>query len=329
MIDLKTTYMGLKLKSPVIAGSSGITNSVKQIKQLEEAGAGAVVLKSLFEEQIQLEIKNVLSASEQNNAYPEAGDYIRTYTRSNTLGKYLEFVKEVKAAVSIPIIASINCMSASDWTDFATDIEAAGADALELNIYELPVDRNISADSYDKKYIDILRMVKRKVKIPVSVKIGPNFSNLVRVVDQLHANGAAGVVLFNKFYTPDFDLDQLEFTSSEVLSTPHDLYAGLRWTGIVKGKLPVVQLAASTGIHDGAGAVKQLLAGAQVVQLCSALYLHGPAIVGEIHHFIDAFMKQWRFTSVDEFRGRMSYKNIGSPAVYERAQFMKYFSNHD
>lgn len=326
MINLATNYMGLALKNPFVAGSSGLTNSVKQIKQLEEAGVGAVVLKSLFEEQIKMDVAGVLASSEQNS-YPEAEDYIRNYTRVNSVQKYLELIKDVKAAVSIPVIASINCVSATDWTDFAKDIELAGADALELNIYEMPNDKNISADSYDKKYFDILRMVKKKVTIPVAVKIGPYFSNLVRVVDQLKANGAGSVVLFNKFYTPDFNLDTLEFTSSEVMSSPADLNRGLRWTGVVKGKLPKVEIAASTGVHDGSGAVKQILAGAQVVQLCSTLYLNGFGVIGEMKETLEKFMDKWSFENIEDFRGRLSYGNIESPKVYERAQFMKYFSD--
>ena len=327
MIDISTKFMGLTLRNPIVAGSSGLTNSVNQIKQLQEAGVGAVVLKSLFEEQIKMEVSSMISSNEHNSTYPEAEDYIRNYTKINSVGKYLDFVKEVKEAVAIPVIASINCLSVADWTDFARDIEAAGADALELNIYNMPVDRNVSADSYDKVYLDILRSVKRKVKIPVAVKIGPYFSNIVRVVDQLVANGAGAVVMFNKFYTPDFDLNTLEFTSSEVMSSPMDLYRGLRWTGIVKGKLPKVEIAASTGIHDGAGVLKQLLAGAQVVQLCSTLYLNGFGVVGQIRKDMEAFMDKWSFESIDNFRGRLSYENIKSPAVYERAQFMKYFSD--
>lgn len=328
MIKLATTYMGLALKNPILAGSSGLTNSVTQIKLLEKAGVGAVVLKSLFEEQIKIDVRSVISSNEQNTAYPEAEDYIRNYTKMNSVAKYLDYIREVKTAVSIPIIASINCTSVADWTDFARDIEAAGADALELNIYEMPVDRNISADSYDKVYIDILRSVKKKVKIPVSVKISFYFSNIIRVVDQLIANGASAVVMFNRFYTPDFNLDTLEFTTSEVMSLPTDLYRGLRWTGIVKGKLPKVEIAASTGIHDGQAAIKQILAGAQVVQLCSTLYLNGFGVVSEMEAELKKFMEKWSFESVNDFRGRMSYQNIKSPALYERAQFMKYFSDH-
>lgn len=327
MADLNTNYMGLSLKNPIIAGSSGLTNSVKMIKQLEEAGVGAVVLKSLFEEQIKLNVSDMIALSEQNYSYPEAEDYIRNYTKMNTVQQYLDFVKEVKMTVGIPVIASINCITASDWTDFAAEIENAGADALELNIYELPVDKNISSESYEKKYFDILRMVKRKVKIPIAIKIGDTFTNLVRFVDQLHAYGASSVVLFNKFYTPDFDLKNLSFDSAEVMSSPSDLNRGLRWTGIVKGKLPRVEIAASTGVHNGEGAVKQILAGAQVVQICSTLYINGISVVAQILNDIEAFMALKDFNSTEQFRAMLSYGNIASPSVYERSQFLKYYSN--
>jgi dihydroorotate dehydrogenase (fumarate) len=319
--------MGLTLKNPLIAGSSGLTSSVKQIKQLEEAGVGAVVLKSLFEEQIRIDVHNTLKNSYKNEAYPEAEDYIRNYTKMNSVHNYLNFIEEAKAAVDVPIIASINCMTASDWTDFAKSIQDAGADAIELNIYELPIDKNITSDSYEKKYYDILRMVKRKVTVPIAIKIGSNFSNLIRVVDQLNANGASSVVMFNKFYNPDFDLDSLEFISSEVMSSPIDNQSILRWIAIVNGTLPKIQLAASTGIHDGGAFTKQILAGAQVVQICSTLYKNGFGVVGEMLEFITDFMEEWQFESIDEFRGRMNYKNVDSPAMYERTQFLKYFSS--
>lgn len=319
--------MGLELKNPIIAGSSGLTNSVNHIKQLEDAGVSAVVLKSLFEEQIRMDVEGTLAADESTSAYPEAEDYIRNYTKMNSVQKYLELVKEAKGAVSIPVIASINCVSASDWLNFAKDIEVAGADALELNIFELPNDKNLSSDEYDKKYFEIVSRVKKTINIPVAVKIGPFFSNLVKTVDQLDANGVNAVVLFNKFYTPDFDLNTLEFTSSNVMSSSADLYRGLRWTGIIKGTLPTVEIAASTGIHDGEAVIKQLLAGAQVVQLCSTLYLNGMSVVADMRSSMEKFMEKWNFETIDDFRGRLSYKNIENPQVYERAQFMKYYSN--
>ncbi len=327
MTQLNTTYMGLTLKNPLVAGSSGLTNSVKQIKHLADSGIGAVVLKSLFEEQINLEVNNVLGSNDQNLGYPEAEDYIKGYTKMNSLQKYLELIKEAKQEVEIPIMASINCLSASDWVEFAGDIEKAGADGIVLNVFELPTDRNKTSNEIEQKYIDIIKAVRKIVSIPVAIKIGHNFTNLIRMVDQLYANGAQGVVLFNRFYEPDFDLQKLEFVSSEVMSSPSDLRSVLRWTGIVKGALPKVEIAASTGIHDGSGAIKQLLAGAQTVQLCSTLYLNGFDTINEILSEMKTFMNSWNFTKIDDFRGRMSYSNIPNPTVYERAQFMKYFSS--
>ncbi len=326
MAQLTTTYMGLKLKNPMVAGSSGLTSSVNQIRQLADAGIGAIVLKSLFEEQISNEVYHLIETGDPGN-YRDADDYIRHYTRMNSVYKYLELIAEANAAVSLPVIASINCTSASEWTGFASDLEKAGASAIELNIYELPSDRNKLSEEVEKKYIDIIRSVKQKVSIPVAVKIGPYFTNLVRLVDQLNAHGAQAVTLFNRFYEPDFNLDTLEFTSSEVLSSPGDMRELLRWTGIVKGALPKVEIAASTGIHHGAAAIKQLLAGAQVVQLCSTLYLNGFETIGKITGEIEKFMGQWNFSCIEDFRGRMSYQNMSDPSVYERAQFMKYFSN--
>ena len=325
MTQLNTSYMGLQLKNPVVAGSSGLTNSVKQITQLVEAGVGAIILKSLFEEQINNEVTHVIESND--SGYPEAEDYIKGYTKMNSVQKYIELIKDAKAAVDVPVLASINCLSASDWVEFAGDIEKAGADGLVLNVFELPTDRNKTSDEIEQKYIDIIKAVKAIVSIPVAMKIGHNFTNLVRMVDQLYANGASSVVLFNRFYEPDFDLKKLEFISSEVMSSPSDLRSVLRWTGIVKGTLPNVEIAASTGIHDGSGAIKQLLAGAQTVQLCSTLYLNGFDVIGEVIADIKEFMNSWNFTKIDDFRGRMSYTNIPNPTIYERAQFMKYFSN--
>lgn len=327
MINLETTYMGLKLKNPIVAGSSGLTNSINQIKQLANAGVGAIVLKSLFEEQINGEISNLVNVSGQHNDYPEAEDYIKQYTRSNSIQKYLDLVKDAKSTVNVPIIASINCITASDWVNFAKDIQNAGADAIELNIYELETNKNRPAESIEERYFEIIRAVKAQVTIPIAVKIAPHFTNLVRFIDQLIAFGASSVTLFNRFYEPDFNLDKLEFTSSEIMSTPADLNRGLRWTGIVKGQLPRVEIAASTGIHNGQAVIKQILAGAQVTQLCSTLYLNGSEVIPQILTDLETFMNKWQFNSVNDFRAYLSYKNIESPQMYERAQFMKYFSS--
>lgn len=327
MNRLETTYLGLKLKNPLVAASSGLTNSVEKIKEMAEAGIGAVVLKSIFEEQINNEVTNMLEKDVQNASYPEAEDYIKNYLRDNTVTRHLELVRKVKDAVDIPVIASVNCISSAEWTTFAKDFEEAGADALELNIFYLPTDRNEKPGVVEQLYVDVLQKVINEVSIPVAVKFGLNHSNIIGMVDKLKANGAEGVVMFNRFYEPDIDLETLELTSSEVFSSPTDLRRALRWTGMVASAIRNIDIAASTGIHDADAVIKQLLAGAQVTQLCSTLYLNGTKVIPEVLEKLNAFMEKWNFESIEDFRGRLSYKNIPDPLMYERSQFMKYFSN--
>jgi dihydroorotate dehydrogenase (fumarate) len=326
MINLETTYLGLKIKNPLVAASSGITGSVDKIRKLEEAGIGAVVLKSVFEEQINNEVNSVLLQDAHNTGYPEAEDYIRNYLQDNTVTKHIQLIEESKKAVEIPVIASINCVSANHWTTFAKDFQEAGADALELNIFYVPVKRGEDPQALEHLYLDVLQKVKKVVSIPVSVKIGMYHSNIIGMVDKLKAAGAKGVVMFNRFYEPDIDLDKLELTSSEVFSSPVEIRHTLRWVGLVASEVNEMDIAASTGIHDGKAVARQLLAGAKVAQLCSALYIHGNSIIPEMLTEVADFMRKWNFRKIDDFRGRLSYKNIPDPMLYERSQFMKYFS---
>jgi dihydroorotate dehydrogenase (fumarate) len=325
MTTLETSYMGLKLKNPIIVASSGLTNSVAKIKDLENACVGAVVLKSIFEEQINNEVNHLINRDPQN-LYPEAEDYIWNYTRNNSITHHLNLLSEAKKETEIPIIASINCMSASEWTVFAKEFENAGADALELNLFFVPTDRNKSAVEIEQLYFRILSEVKKNVKIPVSVKIGFYYTNLVSMADKLVANGADALVLFNRFYEPDINIEKLELNASEVFSSPQDIRRSLRWIGLISSQLPKVEIAAATGIHDGEAVIKQLLAGAQVTQICSTVYINGTQIIPGMLSDLKAFMKKWNFKKIDDFRGRLSYKNIPDPMLYERAQFMKYFS---
>ena len=327
MSNLETTYLGLQLKNPLVAASSGLTSSVEKIKELEKAGVGAVVLKSIFEEQINNEVTSMLEKDQHNTGYPEAEDYIKGYLRDNTVAKHLELLEEAKKAVDIPIIASVNCVSSDEWTTIAKDFQDAGADAIELNIFYVPTDRNEKPGEVEQLYINVLRKVKAEISIPVSVKFGLYHSNIVGMADKLLANGASGIVMFNRFYEPDINLDTLELTSSEVFSSPADVRKTLRWVGLVSSKVHKLDIAASTGIHDGSAVIKQILAGAQVAQLCSTLYLNGAGVVTEIVAEISEFMKKWNFENIEDFRGRLSYKNIPDPLMYERSQFMKYFSN--
>lgn len=326
MANFETTYLGLKLKNPLVAASSGLTSSVEKIRELEAAGIGAVVLKSIFEEQINNEVSGLLEKNVQNNAYPEAEDYIKGYLRDNTVRKHIDLIRETKQAVNIPVIASVNCVSASEWTTFSKEFQNAGADALELNIFYVPTDRNEKPGVTEQIYIDILKKVKQEVTIPVSVKFGLYHSNIVGMAEKLKANGAAGIVMFNRFYEPDINLDTLELTASEVFSSPHDIRRTLRWVGLVSSEVPNLEIAASTGIHDGQAVLKQILAGARVAQLCSTLYLNGSGVIGKMLEEMYEFMKKWNFKKPEDFRGRLSYSKIPDPMMYERAQFMKYFS---
>jgi dihydroorotate dehydrogenase (fumarate) len=325
MTNLETSYMGLKLKNPIVVASSGLTNSVLKIKDLETAGAGAVVLKSIFEEQINNEVSHLINRDPQN-LYPEAEDYIWNYTRNNSITHHLNLLSEAKKETEIPIIASINCMSASEWTVFSKEFENAGADALELNLFIVPTDRKKTSEEIEKLYYRVVREVKQKVGIPVSVKIGFYFTNLISFADNLVANGADALVLFNRFYEPDINIEKLELTSSEVFSTPADISRSLRWTGLVSSQLPKVEIAAATGIHDGEAVIKQLLAGAQVTQICSSVYINGSQVIPGMIKDLEGFMRKWNFKKIEDFRGRLSYKNIPDPVLYERSQFMKYFS---
>ncbi len=322
MIDLSTTYAGLELKSPLIVSSSGLTHSIERIKKMALAGAGAVVLKSLFEEQIQYEI-GIMSAGSD---YPEAGDYVKTYARENSLESYLSVIRGAKEMVSIPVIASINCMKADEWIEFAKKIEDAGADALELNIYFLPIQKDKNPREYETAYLDLVTKVKEKTTLPVMVKLGSGFSNITWMVQQLYMRGVEAVVLFNRFYSPDINTDDMTFGSAEVLSSPADLRNTLRWIGIVSSQVKEIDLAASTGVHSGMAAVKQILAGATAVQVCSVLYRNGIDYLRDMIAEMKKWMEKNSHESLSDFRGKLNYGNLEDPSVYERAQFIKYFS---
>ncbi len=324
MADLTTKFVGLEMRNPIIVSSSGLTDSVEKIRKLEEAGAGAVVLKSLFEEQILFEASRL---SEQSD-YPEADDYLRHYTRTNNVDKYVYLVEAEVKEPRIPVIASINCISDSEWFDFARKIEEAGAHALELNVYFLPSGKDTGSRIYEKLYLDIAEKVKSRVDIPVVMKLGPNFTNLVNLVDLLYHRGIDGVVLFNRFYSPDINIRDMKMTSSDVFSSPSDLRFSLRWVAILSSLVEQVDIASSTGVHDGEAVIKQLLAGAHAVQVCSAIYKHGPEHITKMLDELSKWMEEKNFAGLDAFRGMMNYDSIPDPQVYERSQFMRYFSDH-
>jgi len=326
--NFETKLMGLSLKNPLVAASSGLTGSLEQIVQLEKHGIGAVVIKSLFEEQISNETAIMLHQNLPQNSNPEAAAYISNYTRDNSMHHHLDLVRKAKSTVSVPIIASINCFSGEEWVNYGAELQAAGADALEVNAFILPAERKTTSADIEFRYLDILTELNKRVKIPIAMKISSNFTNLVSMVDRLKANGAASVVLFNRFYEPDIDLDTLTFGSSPIYSSQSEIYRTLRWMGILSDKVKNIDLVASTGIHDGEALVKLLLTGATSVQLCSTLYLNGLSQIEAILNYLDEFMKKRDYRSLSDFRGAMNYAALPNHAIYERAQFMKYFSGH-
>lgn len=324
MLTLETNYLGLALKSPLIVSSSGLTDSAVKIKRLEALGAGAVVLKSLFEEQISYEAGILV----ENGHYPDAHDYITSYARNHSVEEYLKLIEEARKAVKIPVIASINCMSSNEWISFARDIEQAGADALELNVFFIASNKDRSSEQYENLYNELIVKVRQVTHLPLAVKIGHQFTNLAGMVHNLYIRGARGVVLFNRFYEPDIDIEKLTPVTSSVFSSPDDIRQSLRWVGIISDEVANIDIAASTGIHDGKAVIKQLLAGAKAVQLCSVLYNKGVEHLSVVTREVEDWMKRKGYHSPDEFRGMLNYKKIPDPSVYERSQFMKYFSSY-
>jgi len=341
MENLQTSYLGLKLRNPLIAGSCGLTNSISKIKELALKGIGAVVIKSLFEEQINIETNNAIKSEEGDVKtftqapgklfgkriydYDEAYSYIFDFAKTNTLEKYLDFLKEAKSSVDIPVIASINCVSNHDWHTFAKRIQDTKVDALELNIYILPSDWRRSGEENEKIYFDIIREVRNYVNMPIAVKISYYFSSLVQSVQKLSESGIKGLVLFNRPYNTDFNIDKIGLSHGSIFSSDEEYTHTLRWISILSGHVKC-DLSASTGVHDYKAFVKHLLAGATTVQIASALYREGFDVIPEILENTVEWMKNHKFETVESFRGKLSQKNLENPAAIERVQFMKLYS---
>jgi len=314
--------MGLNLKNPVIVSSCGLTGKMATLKSCADAGAGAVVLKSIFEEQIQAEVDGLMKESEPTLGHPEAADYISRYGRQDAVNGYLKLIREAKQDLGIPVIASVHCVTAGTWIEFASKVEEAGADALELNVFVLPSDPRHDGSANEQIYFDIAKAVKKQVKIPVALKIGSYFSGLSKTVLNLSRSGIDALVLFNRFFNIDFDIEKMELVPAPYISTPEEIVLPLRWISILSGEAGC-DLAATTGVHSGADVVKQLLAGATAVQVCSALYKNGVDHLAKLLGETTEWMDRHRYESIDQFRGKMSQEESKNPAAYLRVQFMK------
>lgn len=325
MTDFTTQYLGLYLKNPIIAASSSYTGNIKHLKELEKSGVSAVVLKSIFEEEIINDFHHNMDMDDKFHSSLEFLDYYDYDLKKESLDKYIQLIKDAKQELYIPVIASINCVSSQDWTDFAVQFEKAGADALELNIFILPSDNQKTAQDIENEYIKIITKVKSSINIPVSVKMSHYFTNISEMISKLDQTGISGLVLFNRSYSPDIDIDKLEITSSNIFSNPNDFTLPLRWIALNSNKVNC-SLAASTGIHDASSAIKLLLAGADVIQLASTIFINGPEQVTKILGELEEWMGKHKFLNIDQFRGKLTNDNK-NPAEFERVQFMKYFGN--
>jgi len=326
-MDLTTTYLGLKLRSPLVPAASPMSEEIDTIKAMEDNGASAVVLYSLFEEQLRQDRLELAQSLESGtNSFAESLTYFPE-PEEFRLGpeEYLKHIAKAKAACKLPIIASLNGSSVGGWTKYAKGIEEAGADALELNIYHIPTDTSVTSAQVEQTYLDILKAVKAEVKIPVAVKLSPFFTNFANMAKRMDEAGANGLVLFNRFYQPDIDLESLEIRPNILLSTPMAMRVPLRWIALLSGKLKA-NLAATSGIHRASDVLKMLMAGADVTMLCSTLIRHGARQIGVIERDLVAWMEEHEYSSVTQLKGSLSQKNCANPSAFERAQYMKAIS---
>lgn len=324
MADLSVTYMGMELENPIVVASSSLTSTLEGVRHCADSGAGAVVLKSIFEEQIEAETAEV-EREAMPYQHPEAFDYVRQTAMQMSQDKYLKLIKDSKKAVSIPVIASLNCVNPGWWTSYAVKIADAGADALELNIALLPTDPLRTAREIERTYTKIIDSVLKKINLPVAVKIGPYFTSLPHMARELSGAGASALVLFNRFYQLDIDIEKMCLTPGYHFSSPDEIHVPLRWVAILFTQVRC-DLAATTGVHEGAAVIKQLLAGARVVQVCSTLYRNGLGRIEEMTRELSSWMDKQGYGAIEDFRGRMSMEFSDKPEQYERLQYIKVYS---
>lgn len=308
-MDLSTTYLGLKLRTPLVPSASPLSEEVDHIKEMEDAGAAAVVVHSLFEEQ-----------TEGDHAESQSPFRIDPET-------YLKHIAEAKRCVKIPIIASLNCTTLGGWLSYARQITDAGADALELNIYKIPTHTKVTGSTIEKGYIDTVRSVRAATNIPLAIKLGPYFSNFANMAACLDALGVDGLVLFNRFYQPDIDLGKMTVEPHLMLSSPMEMRLPLRWIGILFGKLRA-NLAATTGIYQASDIIKMVLAGADVTMLCSVLMRHGIAHIRRLEEEVSQWMEENKHSSLSELKGRLSHENCADPSAFERDQYVRALSTY-
>ncbi len=330
MVDLSTTYLGLQLKNPVVASASPISKKLDGIRALEDAGASAVVMYSLFEEQIvneSLALDHFLNRG--TDTYAESLTYFPDLQNYNVgPEEYLNLIRKAKQAVSVPVIGSLNGVSTGGWIEYAKKIEEAGADALELNVYYLPTDVNLTSQEMEQAYLDLVKDVRAQVNIPLAVKLSPFITALPNLANRLVQTGANGLVLFNRFMQPDLDIETLEVSTNLVLSNSNELRLPLRWIAILYGRIEA-DMALTSGVHTAQDVLKSMMAGASVTMLASSLLTNGVKHIGEILSDIENWMEKYEYQSVQQMKGSMSQKAVAEPAAFERANYMKALTSFD
>lgn len=324
MKRLNTTYLGLKLKSPIVVSACPLSEDIDNIVEMEDAGAGAVVLFSLFEEQIRRETEDYESVlGTTSNAFAEATNYFPDLHEYHVgTAKYLELISAAKSRVHMPIIASLNGVTPEGWIEYGQQMEQAGADAIEINVFFIPADLRLTGTDVERRYVDIVTRLKSHVKIPIAIKLNPYFSSMAHMSMQLQEAGVDGLVLFNRFYQPDFDIESLQVKSSLEFSHANEIRLPLLWIAALYGRLDI-SLAATTGVQTSKEVIKYLLAGSDVVMTASSLYRHSIGYLHTMHKEMMEWMDRHQFASVDEFRGVMSQQNISDPTAYERANYIR------
>ncbi len=323
-MNTQTRYMGLQLKSPLVVSACPLSEDVSNIARMEDAGAGAVVLFSLFEEQIRKE-QALFEAVKHSTSYvfAEAADYFPNLEDYHVgTAQYLEIIRKAKERVNIPIIASLNGISPEGWIDYSRQMEQAGADAIEINVFYIPADLDLSSHEVEQRYLDIIRLVRQSVSIPIAVKLNPYFSAMGNMAKRMTAEGADALVLFNRFYQPDYDIESLKVLSNLQYSNPGEIRLPLLWIAVLFGRIPC-SLAATTGVNSAQEAVKYILAGADVAMTASALYKYGIPYLRDMNRDLEAWMEKMQFPSIDAFRGVMSQQNVSDPSAYERANYIR------
>ncbi|MBP5326991.1 MAG: dihydroorotate dehydrogenase-like protein [Bacteroidales bacterium] len=324
-MDTKTKYLGLDVESPIIAGSCGLTNDISNLEKLEAAGAGAVIIKSIFEEQIIYDIKRNASMMAPVDSYGMSYEYVAAHVADDSLGKHFELISEAKKRLHIPIVGSINCYSFENWMNYTKRFQDAGCDAIELNMAILPYETTTSCEDVDRLFSDIINTLRKSVTIPVSVKVSQNFTDMANFMQRLSWMGVNGITLFNKAINVDIDIDKMELTHAPSLSTPEDVYNTLRWVAILSKKLRC-DISASTGVHSADDVVKMLLAGAGTVQVVSCLYKNGVEYMKELNDGLRKWMTDKGYDNIEQFRGKFAVKNNEQSSLFFRTQFMKHFA---